>query len=72
MYNHVAPPNWAGFDCGQWSAIPDAPGEHAIVSARSSHTGGVNSARATVRLASLPRVSIPTYGERWDRVTVAR
>lgn len=45
MYNHVAPPNWAGFDCGQWSAIPDAPGEHAIVSARSSHTGGVNSAR---------------------------
>ncbi|MFN7291250.1 MAG: DUF1559 domain-containing protein [Pirellula sp.] len=42
---HVAPPNWGGFDCGQWSAIPDAPGEHAIVAARSSHTGGVNSAR---------------------------
>ncbi|MCA9192775.1 MAG: DUF1559 domain-containing protein [Planctomycetales bacterium] len=42
MYNHVSPPNWKGFDCGTWSAIPDAPGEHAIVSARSSHTGGVN------------------------------
>ncbi len=44
MYNHVAPPNWQGYDCGTWSAIPDAPGEHAIVSARSSHTGGVNAA----------------------------
>lgn len=42
MYNHVAPPNWRGFDCGTWSAIPDAPGEHAIVAARSMHTGGVN------------------------------
>jgi hypothetical protein len=42
QYNHVAPPNWEGFDCGTWSAIPDAPGEHAIVSARSMHTGGVN------------------------------
>jgi prepilin-type N-terminal cleavage/methylation domain-containing protein len=42
MYNHVAPPNWTGFDCGQWSAISDVPGEHAIVAARSSHTGGVN------------------------------
>lgn len=42
MYNHVAPPNWKGIDCGTRSAIPDAPGEHAIVSARSAHTGGVN------------------------------
>lgn len=41
MYNHVAPPNWSGWDCGSWSAIPDAPGEHAIVSARSWHPGGV-------------------------------
>ena len=41
MYNHVAPPNWSGWDCGTWSAIPDAPGEHAIVSARSWHPGGV-------------------------------
>ncbi len=42
MYNHVAPPNWASVDCGQRSAIPDRPGEHAIVSARSYHLGGVN------------------------------
>ncbi|MBL9124309.1 MAG: DUF1559 domain-containing protein [Planctomycetaceae bacterium] len=41
MYNHVAPPNWTGYDCGNWSAIPDTPGEHAIVSARSSHPGVV-------------------------------
>jgi len=44
QYNHVAPPNWVGFDCGTWSAIPDAPGEHAIVSARSMHGAGVNTA----------------------------
>jgi hypothetical protein len=37
QYNHVAPPNWPGWDCGNWSAIPDTPGEHAIVSARSQH-----------------------------------
>jgi prepilin-type N-terminal cleavage/methylation domain-containing protein/prepilin-type processing-associated H-X9-DG protein len=42
QYNHVAPPNWEGFDCGTWSAIPDAPGEHAIISARSMHGSGVN------------------------------
>ncbi|MDZ4851024.1 MAG: DUF1559 domain-containing protein [Pirellulaceae bacterium] len=42
MYNHVAPPNWKAIDCGTWSAIADAPGEHAIVAARSYHVGGVN------------------------------
>lgn len=42
MYNHVAPPNWVGQDCGNWSAISDTPGEHAIISARSYHPGGVN------------------------------
>jgi prepilin-type N-terminal cleavage/methylation domain-containing protein/prepilin-type processing-associated H-X9-DG protein len=42
MYNHVAPPNWRAIDCGTRSAIADAPGEHAIISARSQHTGGVN------------------------------
>jgi prepilin-type N-terminal cleavage/methylation domain-containing protein/prepilin-type processing-associated H-X9-DG protein len=42
LYNHVAPPNWKSIDCGTRSAIADAPGEHAIVSARSAHTGGVN------------------------------
>ncbi len=43
MYNHVAPPNWQGWDCGNWSAIADAPGEHAIISARSWHRGGAHS-----------------------------
>jgi prepilin-type processing-associated H-X9-DG protein len=42
MYNHVATPNWRGSDCGNWSAIADTPGEHAIISARSKHPGGVN------------------------------
>ena len=42
QYNHVAPPNWTGYDCGSYSAIPDTPGEHAIVSARSAHPGVVN------------------------------
>lgn len=42
LYNHVAPPNWNGQDCGMASAIADVPGEHAIVSARSDHPGGVN------------------------------
>jgi prepilin-type processing-associated H-X9-DG protein len=42
MYNHVAPPNWRAIDCGTRSAIADAPGEHAIISARSHHPGGVN------------------------------
>jgi prepilin-type N-terminal cleavage/methylation domain-containing protein len=42
QYNHVAPPNWTGQDCGALSAIPDTPGEHAIVSARSQHGAMVN------------------------------
>lgn len=42
MYNHVATPNWVGPDCGTGSAIPDVPGEHAVVTARSFHSGGVN------------------------------
>jgi prepilin-type N-terminal cleavage/methylation domain-containing protein len=42
MYNHVAPPNWKGQDCGNWSAIVDTPGEHAIISARSLHVGGAH------------------------------
>jgi prepilin-type N-terminal cleavage/methylation domain-containing protein/prepilin-type processing-associated H-X9-DG protein len=43
MYNHVAPPNWQGTDCTVGGdTIPDTPGEHAIVSARSSHVGIVN------------------------------
>ena len=42
MYNHCATPNWVGVDCGTGSSIPDTPGEHAVVTARSQHTGGVN------------------------------
>lgn len=54
MYNHVATPNWRGMDCGNWSAISDTPGEHAIISARSMHTGGANvmMADGSVRFAS--------------------
>jgi prepilin-type N-terminal cleavage/methylation domain-containing protein len=37
QYNHVAPPNWSGYDCGTYSSIPDTPGEHAIVAPRSEH-----------------------------------
>lgn len=40
QYNHVAPPNWAGLDCGN-SFISDTPNEHAVVSARSDHPGVV-------------------------------
>jgi prepilin-type processing-associated H-X9-DG protein len=42
MYNHVAPPNWSGQDCGNTSSISDTPGEHALISARSKHGGVVN------------------------------
>jgi prepilin-type N-terminal cleavage/methylation domain-containing protein/prepilin-type processing-associated H-X9-DG protein len=42
MYNHVAPPNWKGWDCGVGSSLIDVPSEHAIVSARSAHPGGAN------------------------------
>jgi len=41
QYNHVAPPNWAGQDCGTNSGIPDVAYEHAIVTARSEHPGTV-------------------------------
>jgi prepilin-type N-terminal cleavage/methylation domain-containing protein/prepilin-type processing-associated H-X9-DG protein len=41
MYNHVATPNWIGYDCA-YDPIADTPGEHAIVTARSEHTGVVN------------------------------
>jgi len=41
QYNHVAPPNWAGQDCGTHSGIPDVAYEHAIMTARSEHPGTV-------------------------------
>ncbi|MDZ4656354.1 MAG: DUF1559 domain-containing protein [Bythopirellula sp.] len=40
QYNHVAPPNWTGQDCGV-NFIPDTPAEHAIIAARSDHAGTV-------------------------------
>ncbi|QDT00850.1 DUF1559 domain-containing protein [Adhaeretor mobilis] len=40
QYNHVAPPNWRGQDCGA-SFIPDTPQEHAIIAPRSQHPGSV-------------------------------
>jgi len=43
LYNHAAPPNWKGVDCGVGSSLVDVPSEHAIISARSTHPGGVNS-----------------------------
>ena len=54
LYNHVATPNWRGYDCGNWSAIIDAPGEYGIISARSLHTGGaqVQLGDASVRFVS--------------------
>jgi uncharacterized protein DUF1559 len=41
QYNHVAPPNWEGIDCGLHSGIPDTPDEHAIIAPRSEHPGVV-------------------------------
>jgi prepilin-type N-terminal cleavage/methylation domain-containing protein len=41
QYNHVAPPNWEGYDCGAWTHIADTPDEHAIVAPRSQHAGSV-------------------------------
>jgi prepilin-type N-terminal cleavage/methylation domain-containing protein len=41
QYNHVAPPNWSGQDCGSNSYIADAAYEHAIVAARGEHNGSV-------------------------------
>jgi prepilin-type N-terminal cleavage/methylation domain-containing protein/prepilin-type processing-associated H-X9-DG protein len=40
QYNHVAPPNWTGQDCGV-NFIPDRPQEHAMIAARSDHPGSV-------------------------------
>ena len=41
MYNHVATPNYQYHDCGSFSSISDRPWEHAMITARSAHSGGV-------------------------------
>jgi prepilin-type N-terminal cleavage/methylation domain-containing protein len=41
QYNHVAPPNWSGYDCGLGSYIADTPTEGAVVAPRSEHPGVV-------------------------------
>ncbi len=44
LYNHVAPPNWSGTDCGADGA-PGTPNSLSTVgafSARAFHSGGVN------------------------------
>lgn len=41
QYNHVAPPNWEGYDCGLYGSIPNTPSEPAIITARSTHPNSV-------------------------------
>ena len=62
LYNHVAPPNWLGYDCGLGSSLMDAPREHAIVSARSFHPGGANVLMGDGSVKFVKNtVSIPTW-----------
>jgi prepilin-type N-terminal cleavage/methylation domain-containing protein len=62
QYNHVAPPNWMGQDCGSISAIPDTPGEHAIVSARSEHGAIVNVLFGDGAVSSIDEsISLPVW-----------
>ncbi|MDX2037846.1 MAG: DUF1559 domain-containing protein [Isosphaeraceae bacterium] len=62
LYNHAAPPNWNGWDCGLGSSIPDSPSEHAVISARSTHPGGANmlTADGAVRFVK-DTVAVPTW-----------
>ncbi|HTQ40382.1 MAG TPA: DUF1559 domain-containing protein [Pirellulales bacterium] len=62
MYNHVAPPNWSGFDCQMFGSVPDTPGETALVSARSYHTGIVNVCFGDGHVASVSEtIDLPTW-----------
>jgi prepilin-type N-terminal cleavage/methylation domain-containing protein/prepilin-type processing-associated H-X9-DG protein len=72
LYNHVAPPNWRNSDCGEDSAWSDVPSEHAIVSARSHHPGGVNAlfgdgsvrfVKGTINLATWRSLGTRASGE---------
>jgi prepilin-type N-terminal cleavage/methylation domain-containing protein len=58
LYNHVAPPNWAGYDCGM--NVPDMPFEPALVTARSSHTGIVNVSYGDAHASSVADSIDPT------------
>jgi prepilin-type N-terminal cleavage/methylation domain-containing protein len=51
FYNHMGTPNWSGWDCGR--NVPDTPGEPAIISARSSHSGVVNVCFGDAHTASI-------------------
>lgn len=62
LYNHVAPPNWTGADCGLGSSIMDTPGEHSIVSARSTHPGGANALMADGSVRFMKNsISLPVW-----------
>ncbi|MFO0910525.1 MAG: DUF1559 domain-containing protein [Isosphaeraceae bacterium] len=62
LYNHVAPPNWQGRDCGVGSSLMDTPSEHAINSSRSLHPGGVNVCMADGSVKFIKNtVSVPTW-----------
>lgn len=52
QYNHVAPPNWQGIDCGV-SFLNDTPVEHAIIAARSQHPNSVNVAYGDGRVKNI-------------------
>lgn len=72
QYSHLAPPNWQRIDCGNYSAIPDTPGEHALVSARAEHLEGVNVIFADGHLKQVTSTIDLTlwraYGARDDRL----
>ena len=62
QYNHVAPPNWEGIDCGVNSFIPDKPFEHALVAARSYHPNSVNVAYGDGRVKRIrDNIDLPVW-----------
>lgn len=62
MYNHVAPPNFQGYDCGTVSGLPDTPSEPAIISARSNHSGIVNVCFGDGHVSTISEtIDLPTW-----------
>jgi prepilin-type N-terminal cleavage/methylation domain-containing protein/prepilin-type processing-associated H-X9-DG protein len=62
MYNHVAPPNWSGYDCQLYGSVPDTPGESALISARSYHIGIVNVCFGDGHVAAVSEtIDLPTW-----------